>query len=358
MKKIAGWNLALLFSGLLIIELTFGSWLSGGGLGAVHVPRDLVLQHDAKGIRSGGGVVRYSRDRWGLRGSHKNPSEINILTIGGSTTDEFYSDDAETWSARLQQKFVQAGFPAIIGNAGVNGHSSVGHILSLESWLSRIPNLKPKFILFYLGINDVALPARAEQDAIVAIGSWARIRRYIINNSIFIRLTRLIRGSFRAKQLRIAYENAPPKLVWQGNSPEIDGALYRKVVSTYGDRVRRLFELTTRMDALPVFISQRRGDAFFRNGVLFASSSDAAKNHQIQKLYNQEMLRTCQAVKAICIDLANQINLSEADFFDRIHTTPDGSDKIAAFLFEKLQRIVRKQLLHGQANTDSGTAKR
>ncbi len=97
------------------------------------MPRDLVLRHKVSKFRPGGGAARYCRDRWGLRVSHKDPSEINILTIGGSTTDELYSNDTETWNARLQDRFTRAGISAIVGNAGINGHSTVGQIYSLES---------------------------------------------------------------------------------------------------------------------------------------------------------------------------------------------------------------------------------
>jgi hypothetical protein len=113
------------------------------------------------------------------------------------------------------------------------------------------------------------------------------------------------------------------------------------------------------MGALPIFVSQRRGDAFQRNGGgLFAIDSEAAKDHQIQNLYNHEMLRVCRSLKANCIDLAGQINLSETDFFDWIHTTPSGSDKIAVFLFDRLQEVVRDQLLYRKTNPNPGAAKR
>jgi lysophospholipase L1-like esterase len=358
MKNIIGWNLALLFSGLLVCELVFGSWFFGGGLGFVHVPRDLVLQHDVSKIRLGGGAVRYSRDRWGLRGSHGEPSEINILTIGGSTTDELYSDDTETWSARLQDRFTRAGIPAIVGNAGINGHSTIGHIYSMESWLSRIPQLKPKVILYYLGINDVALPTQSGHDAIVAVGTWPRIRRYIINNSALVRLLRIIRGSIRAKNLQIAYHTVSSPLGRQDSYPKIAPSQYRHQVFNYGIRVKRLFGLTMEMGALPVFVSQRRGDAFQRNGDLFATDSKAVKERQIQNLYNHEMLRVCRSLKAICIDLAGQINLLEPDFFDRIHTTPIGSEKIAVFLDDRLQGIVRAQLLGRETYPNPGAAER
>ena len=84
------------------------------------------------------------------------------------------------------------------------------------------------------------------------------------------------------------------------------------------------------MGALPVFVSQRRGDAFIRSGVLFSTDREATKSRQIQTLYNHEMLRVCRSLKAICIDLANKILLLETDFFDRIHTPPGRSDKIAS----------------------------
>lgn len=331
MKKIVGWNLAILGSALFVCELIFGSWLTGGGLGFVHVPRDLTLQHDTKNIRPGGGIIRYSRDKWGLRGDHKNPSEIKILTIGGSTTDELYSDDAETWSARLQHKFMQAGIPAVVGNAGINGHSTVGHLYSMEFWFNRIPQLEPKIILFYVGINDAVLPALAAQDAIVASGVWFRLRRYIVNNSAVVRLVRLIRGFIMAKRLRVAYDAAPPKLRRLGGSSKFDGTPYREAVSAYGDRINRLAELSKRKGALPIFISQLRGDASLRGGVMYATGGKTVKDFHALNLYNRKLLGTCQTLKAVCVDLAGGIKLSEVDFFDRLHTTPSGSARLQSF---------------------------
>jgi lysophospholipase L1-like esterase len=270
--------LALLFSGLLVCELVFGFWTFGGGLGFGHVPRDLVLQHNVSKFRPGGDAVRYCRDRWGLRVSHKDPSEIDILTIGGSTTDELYSDDTETWNARLQDRFTRAGIPAIVGNAGINGHLTVGHIYSLVSWLDRILQLNPKNILYYLGINDAALPFEAGHDAILAVGIGPRMRRYIINNSALVRLIRVIRGSIKERKLRLAYHTVSSPPARQSNYTKIDPAFCRRQLSDYGTRVKSLFDLTIDMGALLVFVSQLRGDAFLRSGVLFASDSGAARN--------------------------------------------------------------------------------
>jgi hypothetical protein len=146
--------------------------------------------------------------------------------------------------------------------------------------------------------------------------------------------------------------------VRQSSYPKIDSALCRRQLSDYGTRVKSLFDLTIDMGALLVFVSQRRGDAFLRSGVLFVSDSGVAKNRQIQNLYNNGMLPVCRSFEAIRIDLANKILLLETDFFDRIHTTPSGSDKIAVFSFDKLQEVVRDQLLYRKANPNPGAAKR
>jgi hypothetical protein len=184
------------------------------------------------------------------------------------------------------------------------------------------------------------------------------MRRYIINNSALVRLIRVIRGSIRARKLQLAYHTVSSPPVRQSSYPKIDPALYRRQLSDYGTRVKRLFDLTIDMGALPVFVSQRRGDGFLRSGFLFASDSEATKNRQIQNLYNNGMLPVCRSFEAIRIDLANKILLLETDFFDRIHTTPSGSDKIAVFSFDKLQEVVRDQLLYRKANPNPGAAKR
>ena len=191
----------------------------------------------------------------------------------------------------------------------------VGHIYSLVSWLNRISQLNPKVILYYLGINDAALPSEAGHDAILAVGIGPRMRRYIINNSALVRLIRAIRGSIKARKLRLAHHTVSSPPTRQSSHPKIDPVLCRRQLSDYGTRVKSLFDLTIAMGALPVF-------------------------------------------QGICIDLANKILLLETDFFDRIHTTPSGSDKIAVFSFDKLQAVVRDQLLYRKANPNPGAAKR
>lgn len=74
-----------------------------------------------------------------------------IVTVGGSTTHSFYSAEGTTWTDLLGKR-LNASFqdPIWINNAGLDGHSTYGHLVLVEDYLSR---LKPDMILFLVGVN-------------------------------------------------------------------------------------------------------------------------------------------------------------------------------------------------------------
>ena len=37
----------------------------------------------------------------------------------------------------------------------IDGQSTIGHIWNFQNWLVNIKDLKPKAIIFYIGINDL-----------------------------------------------------------------------------------------------------------------------------------------------------------------------------------------------------------
>ena len=54
-------------------------------------------------LYSGTKNINYIKDRYGFRGLRKNVNEIDILTVGGSTTDERYLQTEDTWSEKLEK---------------------------------------------------------------------------------------------------------------------------------------------------------------------------------------------------------------------------------------------------------------
>lgn len=337
--RVVAWNAALILAVLIAAEAVFGGWFHGGGLGVLHIPHDVSLRHDVSHIRPNGGVVSYTRDHWGFRGTMRDPSQIDILAVGGSTTNELYDDDSQTWTAVLQRRFSEAGRHVIVANAGVDGQSTVGHLADLEEWFPRVPRLHPKLILYYVGINDVYVEDQARYDVIVPKSLWARIQHYISDNSALYSVFRMVRGMIVARRARVVYANAPPKLVPVPAVVTVRRAAWAGRLAAYADRLRKIAALTRRFGARPVFITQRRGDAFVIDGRMMATGPAAVNARAEQGFFNDVTLAVCRETGSICIDLASEIDLAPSDFVDSIHTNPNGSRKIGDYLYRKLKGI-------------------
>ena len=99
--------------------------------------------------------VDYIRNEFGLRDNCEKLEDIDILTIGGSTTDQRYVQFQFTYQTVLQEKLrkVDKNFGCVT-NAGVDGHSTWGHIFAFKHWFSLIQDLNPRYVLLFVGVND------------------------------------------------------------------------------------------------------------------------------------------------------------------------------------------------------------
>jgi hypothetical protein len=152
--KVVAVNLALILVVLAAFELMFGAWVRAPGLWTLSIQRDVSIYRWEVDKYLRERPLKYSRDYYGLRGNSHPPSALNMVAVGGSTTDEPDVSDEETWVAQLENCLNENGVPARIGNAGINGQSTLGHIRNFEVWLNRIPDLRPKFVLAYVGVNE------------------------------------------------------------------------------------------------------------------------------------------------------------------------------------------------------------
>ena len=134
--RIALINLALLVIGVAAAELAFGNWIFGPDYGLLNIPRNERRVFDVSGLYPGGGRITYTRDSFGFRANaERAPAEIDVVVLGGSTTNERYVDDGSTWVARLQDNFRHSGVPLAIANASVDGQTSIGHVSAVDQWL-------------------------------------------------------------------------------------------------------------------------------------------------------------------------------------------------------------------------------
>jgi lysophospholipase L1-like esterase len=354
--KVIAVNAGLILAVVVAAELIFGSWLFGPSYGDLNLPRNTVRQFDVSRMYPGGTVAVYRRDKHGLRGQYLDLSRIDILTIGGSTTNELYISEGETWPDRLAENFLRAGRPLTVVNAGVDGQSTIGMIHNFEAWFPLVPNLKARYVLAYVGINDLGLGAAGARvggtkfDRMTSPETTRRWRHYIMNNSAFYGLFRRVRGMVQARVARVNHQIVDYSAIeWRENDgtgpfPTVQAEMAPQLAA-YRARLKALVKRIRAFGATPILVTQHKGSYRRAGGkILFAELGGLTSgpgDYATLALFNRETLAACREMGAICVDLGGEIEFRPGDFYDHAHTTPLGSKRVADFLYERLKHHIQ-----------------
>jgi hypothetical protein len=275
--RIASINLAVFLTALIVAELIFGSWIFGPYYGRMNLPRNVSRLLEVSQFVPGNQLVCYTRDAYGLRRDYRgNLARIDALAIGGLTTDERYVTDGETRVAQLQEQFRAHGRPFTLANAAIDGQSSLGDIKTLTHWLQKIPGLRPKHLLFYVGINDVALDDATPMqfDQIASPSRRRQISQFVMNQSALYHLYRTVLGTIRAERAQLIHGQLTRNVAqWLPIHVRCDIEDTRRenadFLTAYRERLRILVELSRRLGAEPIFTTQTRGDYKEEDGQSF-----------------------------------------------------------------------------------------
>ena len=346
---LTGAALLTLAAGLIVLEILFGRWFSQDPWAdtvALNLIRDRTVYYDVHQFyASSRTAVRYTRDQYGLRGTHRSAEDIELLTVGGSTTDQHYVDDEETWQhilqERLQTRFRQS---YAVANAGVSGHSTHAHLASFERWFPLIPRLAPRYILFYVGINDVFVGENSPFDNATAAST--DLIGTLKHSSALYRLYTLWHGTIRALEAGLVKSEQLTAVVWTTVPLRSAAAeFYSTSAARFGDRINRLLDQARAMGARPICVTQPV--RYFRSGrdrriegtaEIFESPEGPMNGvdyyHKKQAL-DRELIRRCRDAGAIAVDLAAQ-EWEDEDFYDYVHMVPRGTRKVGERLAEAL----------------------
>src|SRR5262245_3578078 len=195
--KIVLGNLLVLVVLLIPLELYFGSWFSPK-LWALLC--DVHLVYSAESIYGVDKTIDYVRDSQCLRGSYK-PSSIDVITVGGSTTDQRYLTEGETWQDSIAKYFHRNGRQLSIANAGMDGQSTIGHLWDFEYWFPKLSS-QPKAYLFYIWINDIYRTSAAG-DFDNTVRRIGRVENLIKGRSALYHLYRTIVGINEAQKMGV-----------------------------------------------------------------------------------------------------------------------------------------------------------
>ncbi len=350
-------------TGLLI---TFFSMLLGLGLlevvARITVPGNLfsprfglcanqrcLLRVDLEGV-SPEGVM--TTNRWGLRGDEP-PADweacTTIITVGGSTTIDYYLDDSKTWASILQERLRASNRNVWVGNAGIPAHSTVEHILLLEEVISRI---RPDIIVFLIGVNDLRHLTAGGRAVSRDDLDRPNLRRVLFDNvrlllvirkakMVFLEGAEHITGTCLGRRQEIEEILSTPLT---GPRPEADAGLPDDT-GFYEASILRMIELCRGMGATPVFMTQPllyednehwRGIWDHELAGATAVHYSAAEAWLMLDALNRKLIEVCAREGVACFDLAAAVPHERTYFYDSAHFTETGTrligEELAAFL--------------------------
>jgi len=295
----------------------------------------------------------------GLRGTcFSDLEEIDILTIGGSTTDQRYITDTATWQEVLAREWWHnSGERYCIANAGLDGHSTFGHLKAMDDWILPMEELKPRYILFYIGLNDMYLEGETNDDGRFRKQSVSLLQR---NSVVYRSVKRMFKAQSKGRN-ELGHGGAELEgleYTQKGlmSEKQLTQLTQTKIIA-YRQRLEGLITKAEKMGAKVVFVSQPS----FR--YIVSEEQEVKGVSLVEDKWSQQfngmdfyniLLQMNRAMEVVAkSNGAMYINLSEmsiwdsTDFYDFMHMTPRGTKKLGKAIARKWTPTIEKESTEG-----------
>jgi lysophospholipase L1-like esterase len=289
-------------------------------------------------------VIVFSKNSLGFRGPEAPRDfdrHLTILAIGGSTTECLYLTDGASWPERLGAELAPHFQGLWVNNAGLDGHSTFGHLLLLDQIVLR---LRPKVLLFLVGLNDVhrELPTGRE-----VAGGRAPLFHRLARHSAIVANALDFRRHLEARELSLGYRE-----VDLAHTPQMEADRRRALglvdqhrersLPGYRSRVRELVRASRAHGIEPVLLTQPAlygADRDDVTGVNLRWIEVDAKRQiygglawRILEEYNDVVREVGRAEGVLVVDLARELPKSSRLFYDFVHFGDEGARQVAAII--------------------------
>ena len=179
------YNFLVFFVAIILIEIFFGYWFKDENFGIYMRKERKINWQTNSTFNEESYDFFYKRNYWGFRGEEFDPKDVKVIFEGGSTGNQRFTPEEFTIVGLINQKLKLLNYDMSIFNASTDGKSVNGYINDFNYWFSKIPNFKPEYVIFYIGLNDrnivdPFLDYKISEDKI------DQIKDFIKNNSIFV----------------------------------------------------------------------------------------------------------------------------------------------------------------------------
>jgi lysophospholipase L1-like esterase len=316
-------------------------------------------------------IVIHTKNSLGFRGDDPPvdfEKHFTLITVGGSTTECSFLSDGKTWTDILGRKLKEDFKKVWINNAGFDGHSTFGHILLMKNY---IVNLKPDVVLFLVGANDQGIARLNEFDESVIKDHFVfnSIRGFVksmANYSEVFALADNLYKQARARLVGITHNvinfevmkkrgNVNTLSNEQKKAREYLLSKHKNIYSKdYEKRLRSLLRISLNNGIEPVLITQPALMGNFIDDVTGANFSSTVFLWNVLEIYNDVTRRVGSENNVFVIDLAREMPKSSKYYYDYLHYTNEGAEKVAeiiynnlySFLTKKYKRYVKKENRH------------
>lgn len=291
--------------------------------------------------------VTYKRDQYGFRNRHKKLKDIDILVVGGSTTDQRWSSDEDTWINQLEMRLKKHFNKDIdVVNGGIDGQSTFGHLWNFNNWYNKLDSFSPKYILFYIGINeDLNLsPNKIKKNRIRAdapldtskLNLFIKIKKTLKkNNGIIYNGYKFInKVLLKNEHYREVYHSPERK---RRNYQIPEKSILTNVNSERNllENLEKLYNHSIEINSTPIFVSQKTLRGKMINEQIF--SIDKFDYYSYEKQVSNIIINFCKNKKIYCINANKKLNFLVDDTYDLVHLTPEGSKKVSKLFFDQLK---------------------
>ncbi|MCK4506243.1 MAG: SGNH/GDSL hydrolase family protein [Candidatus Aegiribacteria sp.] len=308
------------------------------------------LEVNLPGITPGG---VWTTNAWGMRG--EEPPEdwdewLTIVTVGGSTTADYYIDDSLTWSWIIQERLREVRPRTWVGNCGIPRHSTAEHALLVREVLSEV---KPDIALFLVGINDVGQFLRGEAALNISLPETG-LRQAVFKHCMLMQVLYRLKIVYVDKA-PVLSEAVDPMFIEEPllySERELPDDLHELIPQPdeYRNRIEAIIHECHELDITPVFMTQpllyedndywrgRKGGSYWFGGP--DSEFSAASYWLILNTLNNDLIEVCEKEGVAYLDLASLIPHSRDVFYDSMHLTEYGAELVgeeaAIYLIEEL----------------------
>ena len=273
----------------------------------------------------------YKRNFWGFRGEEFNPEDVKVIFEGGSTGNQRFTPEKLSIVGLLNNSFENLNHDIKIYNASTDGKSVNGQSNDFNFWFPKIPNFNPKYVIFYIGINDRFdnFDGRYYLDNKVSEQRFDQFKDYIKNNSFRVDKFKSIKNKYFPKNT-FAYDLSNNSLY--DNYEYVDYQKALEIHKNIDDKnIILIKNFRSNLDQLNLIIKNLEIKPIFINQLMY----DGFKDKKLF-LVNNELKSFALENGYFLIALDEILVMEQNDYFDTAHTTPQGSKRIVEKIFPLL----------------------